>query len=118
MDNTDKIKQIHDQVLKGVNSKNKDIQLDKWLEYLEENLSFPFDATILEAEESTVLRWKDHVKVKKIDDYVDPYGVLMEIRKERKKYIVPLCEMEIIDKDSNNYIITEAFMEWWSNNYW
>ena len=118
MDNTEKINQIRDQVLKGVKSKHKDIQLDKWLEYLEKNLSFPFEGKILEAEESAELRWKDIVKVVKIDNYVDPYGVLLEIRKGRRKYIFPLCDLEVVDKQSENHFITQAFLEWWSNVFW
>ena len=118
MDNTEKINQIREQVLKGVKSKHKDIQLDKWFEYLENNLSFPFEAKVLEAEGASDLSCQDIVKVKNINDYIDPYGILLEIRKGRRKYIFPLCDLEVVDKQSENHFITQAYLDWWSNVFW
>lgn len=116
MRNSDRIKKIRESVLKGVLSKKKDVQLYSWLDFLENELKFPFEATIQESE-NFELQWKDVVKVKKIEDFVDMYGLLFEIRKGRRKYIFPLCDLEIIKKQSKNRFIIEAFLEWWTEQY-
>ena len=102
--------------MKGVLSKKKDVQLDSWLNFLENELKIPFEATIQESE-NFELQWKDVVKVKKIEDFADLYGGLLEIRKGRRKYIFPLCDLEIIEKQSKNRFIIETFLEWWTEIY-
>ena len=87
------------------------------MDFLEEEIIFPFEAAIQESE-NFELKWKDIVKVKKIKDFIEPYGILVEIRKGRRKYVFPLCDLEIIEKQSKNRFITEAFLEWWAEKYW
>lgn len=116
MRNSDQIESIKDTVLKGVLSKKKDVQLDNWLNFLENELKFPFEASIQESE-NFELQWKDVVNVKKIEGFEDMYGILLEIRKGRRKYIFPLCDLEIIEKQSKNRFIIEAFLEWWTEKY-
>ncbi len=116
MKNSDRIKKIRETVLKGILSKKKDVQLDSWLNFLENELKFPFEASIQESE-NFELQWKDIVKVKKIEGFADMYGILLEIRKGRRKYIFPLCDLEIIEKQSKNCFIIEAFLEWWTEKY-
>jgi hypothetical protein len=53
---------------------------------LEKELTFPFEASIQDSENSE-LQWKDIVNVKQIDDFVDMYGILLEIRKGRKIFV-------------------------------
>ena len=71
-------------MLKGVLSKKKDVQLDTWLNFLENELKFPFEATIQESE-NFELQWKDVVKLKKIEVFVDMNGLLLGIRKRKTK---------------------------------
>ncbi len=116
MRNSDRIEKIKEIVLKGVLSKKKDVQLYNWLNFLENELKFPFEASIQESE-NFELQWKDVVKVKQIEGFEDMYGVLLEIRKGRRKFVFPLCDLEIIEKQSKNRFITEAFLEWWTEKY-
>jgi len=116
MKNDERIQKIKEKVLKGIKSKKKEEQLYNWWDFLEEELIFPFEAIIQESE-NFELKWKDIVKVKKIEDFIEPYGILLEIRKGRRKYIFPLCDLEIIEKQSKNRFITEAFLEWWIEKY-
>ena len=111
----DATQMIIDGVLKGVRSKGKEAQEDKWYDFLETELTFPFKA-IIEDSTGGDLRWKDVVRVIKLDNYVDMYGILVKIRKNKKKYIFPLCDLKIKDKKSNNYFIINAFLEWWEQN--
>ncbi len=117
MKNSERIQKIKYKVLKGIKPENEDEQLDKWLDFLEEELIFPFEAKIQESE-NFELQWKDIVKVKKIDNFIEPYGILFEIRKGRRKYIFPACGLKIIEKKSNNRFVMDAFLEWWSQHFW
>jgi hypothetical protein len=116
MKKSERIENIKKKVLKGVSTKKIDIQLDIWLDYLEKELSFPFKASIQDSE-NFELKWKDIVNVKQIEDFEDMYGILLEIRKGRKKYIFPLCELEVVEKQSRNRFIIDAFLEWWTEKY-
>jgi len=116
MKNSERIENIKKKVLKGVSTKKIDIQLDIWLDYLEKELSFPFEASIQDSE-NFELKWKDIVNVKQIEDFEDMYGILLEIRKGRKKFIFPLCDLEVVEKQSRNRFIIDAFLEWWTEKY-
>jgi hypothetical protein len=41
------------------------------------------------------------------------YGLLVEVKKGRKKYVVPICELDVKDEESENFKLIDAFMEWW-----
>lgn len=116
MKNSERIENIKRKVLTGVLSKSIDFQLDIWLNYLEKELIFPFKASIQDSE-NLELQWKDIVNVKQIEDFADMYGVLLEIRKGRKKFIFPLCDLEVVEKQSRNRFIIDAFLEWWTEKY-
>lgn len=116
MKNSERIENIKKKVLNGVSSKSIDNQLKIWLDYLEKELTFPFKASIQDSE-NFELQWKDIVNVKQIEDFVDMYGVLLEIRKGRKKFIFPLCDLEVVEKQSSNSFIIDAFLEWWTEKY-
>jgi hypothetical protein len=116
MKNSERIENIKRKVLTGVLSKSIDFQLDIWLDYLEKELIFPFKASIQDSE-NLELQWKDIVNVKQIEDFADMYGVLLEIRKGRKKFIFPLCDLEVVEKQSRNRFIIDAFLEWWTEKY-
>lgn len=116
MTNIERIDKIKETVLKGIPPKKKESQLSSWLSYLEKELKFSFEATIQDSE-CFELQWKDIVKVNKIEDFVDMYGLLLEIKKGRRKYYFPLCDLEIIEKKSKNRFIIDAFLEWWTDEY-
>ncbi len=104
--------QIIEEVLKGTKPKDYNTQADRWFEFLSSKITFPFDAVVLHTE-SSGLSFGDIVSVKKIDNLIDMYGLLVEIRKGRKKYIFPICDLEVLDKKSENYLLFDAFLEWW-----
>ncbi len=116
MRNFERIENIKKKVVKKFTSKNIDKQCDTWINYLENELSFPFKASIQESE-GLYLYVGDVVNVKKIVGFEDLYGVLLEVRKGRKKYVFPLCDIEVVEKQSKNRFIIEAFIEWWTDEY-
>jgi hypothetical protein len=85
---------------------------DRWFEYLKTNLIFPFQACFNEGG-TAIFGYRELVKVTKIVDFVDMYGLLVEVKKGRKKYVVPICELDVKDEESENFKLIDAFMEWW-----
>ncbi|MFA5813994.1 MAG: calcium-binding protein [Bacteroidales bacterium] len=103
------------EVLKGVTSKKYEAKTDKWFEFLSSKITLPFEAKIKESENHE-LQIGEIIKVTKITDIVDMYGLLVEIKKGRKKFILPICDIEIVEKNSENYKLFDAFLEWWEEN--
>ncbi len=112
----DQIEKIKKTVLEGIQSKKKNVQLIKWMNFLDNELEFPFN-TIIEETENFELKRRDIVVVKEVGYFDEIYGLLVEIKKGRRKFIFPLCDLEIIEKQSKNYVILEAFSEWWTEKY-
>ena len=59
----------------------------------------------------------DKISVKGISGVDDLYGLIAETRYGRKKYYVPLLDIEVIDKGSVNYQPVEDFKVWFSNRW-
>lgn len=94
----------------------KDIEKESiWYNRLKDELVFPFEAKVVEVNDNILHGQK--VVVTQVDNYIDMYGMLMEAKVGRRKYIVALCELDIIDKKSANYKLVEEYMEWWGNIY-
>jgi restriction endonuclease S subunit len=113
--NMKKIEEIIEEVINRSKSEKRKHIEDEWFKYLKENLEFPFISEVNLASYSEVLSDGDIVKVKDLDDMIDMYGMIMKIKKERKTYYIPLVELDLIDKESKNYRIIEAFLEWGAN---
>jgi hypothetical protein len=73
---------------------------------------FPFEAGVNLYSYSSVLEDGEIVKVIGIEDIVDMYGLLMKVIKDRSIFTVPIVELEIIDTESRNFEIIEAYLEW------
>lgn len=89
--------------------------LETWENYLEKNLTFPFDAKTSEYQEKGPLQSGDRVSVKKISIVDDLYGIIVELRHGRKKFHFPLCDLEAIAKDSPNYQPVKDYRLWFAN---
>jgi len=112
----DKQELLIEEVLAGVNRENESEVEERWEEYLENNLEFPFEVEVADRDEDTEeIDNGDILNVKKISGTFDLYGIVVETRKGRYKYEVPLCELEVLDKLSDNYIKVEAYNLWFAN---
>lgn len=89
-------------ILKGVDADDDFAVMEAWTEHLKKALPFPFKAEIFESEGSGAIKPGSIVDVTRIEDYGDLYGVLASCFCKRKKYSVPLCDLEVVDKDSGN----------------
>ncbi|MGD9731657.1 MAG: calcium-binding protein [Desulfamplus sp.] len=116
---------------------------DAWYEYLKENLIFPFDAVIVDSDDSyfediyeSVLKINDKLTVLKIKKHDSWYGVLVLViphkneiesinhkkfslfnffKGKNKKYIIPLSDLDVIDENSPNYEPVKAYSTWFVN---
>jgi hypothetical protein len=103
------------QVLAGVDEDQDMDALGTWEEYLEANLSFPFEAEVDEYQERGPLQAGDRVKVTGIGLVDDLYGIIVDVRHERKKYAFPLCDLAVIDRHSPNQLIVDDYRTWFAN---
>ncbi len=104
-----------EKVVAGIDDRDWFRALKRWKEYLEENLTFPFEAKVHERQDRGPLHSGDKVSVKKITMIEDLYGVIVELRRGRKKYAFPLCDLEAIPKDSPNYQPIKDYAVWFAN---
>lgn len=101
-------------VLSDVEPGDDDEAFEAWQEYLTEKLSFPFEAEISEPQRGP-LRMGDRVIVKDIDDVVDLYGILAAVKHDKGRYQIPLCDLEVTDQKSPNYLPVSDYSCWFTN---
>ena len=78
-------------------------EMEIWNDYLKRNLKFPFEAKISEIQERGILREGTKVSVLKYVTFDDLEGIIVKIIYEKKEYNFPVCDLDVIDKKSNNY---------------
>ena len=87
-----------------------------WEEYLDKNLRYPFEAVIAESQEREPLRDGDRVIVTGNTDATDEmYGIIVDVRVGKRKYALPLCDLEATDKKSPNYQLVKDYALWFAN---
>jgi len=104
-----------EEVLKGINQKYENESAQRWYEYLESNLSFPFKAVVSLESYSTSIKDGDVVIVKSLIDSVDLYGIIAKTSFERHNLDIPLLELEVKDEKSKNYQLLNDYKVWFSN---
>lgn len=103
------------EVLAGVDGDDDLGCMRAWCEHIETVVSFPFDAEISEFQERGPLRGGDQVRVLAISDVDDLYGLIVDVRSGRKKCAFPLCDLEVVDKESPNYQPVKDYCIWFAN---
>jgi hypothetical protein len=102
-------------ILAGVEEENIFKALYKWEEYLNTELNFPFEAVICQYQERGVLKEGDRLMVKGIAGSDDLYGILVKASIQRKRYVFPLFDLEVVDKKSVNYLPIDDYCTWFAN---
>ena len=102
------------EVLRGVDPNDEMACYEKWMNFLNENLTFPIEATY---SDSDALYGEDEkVSIKVLSDFFDLYGIIATVRMGRKKLEIPLCEIEVNDKRSKNHKLINDYNVWFANN--
>ncbi|MFA9466214.1 MAG: calcium-binding protein [Velocimicrobium sp.] len=88
---------------------------ENWENYFGKTLKFPFEAKISECQEGNLLQEGDSATVLGVSGKDDLYGILVRIAKKRKQYIFPLCDIEVVDEKSENYLSIDDYCHWFAN---
>ncbi len=102
-------------VLANVEDDDDWAAFEAWEEHFGKVLKFPFEAEVSEPQERGPLRTGDSVTVLGLEGNEDLYGVLASLRHKRKKYVFPLCDLEVADKRSSNYQSVKDYAVWFAN---
>lgn len=102
-------------VLDNVNPHDEMECLEKWVEYLDTELTFPIHAIVTESQDNWLIKSGDKVVVKSLPHIVDLYGVIASIKLNGRKYEFPLCDLEVIDKALADFQLIEDYKTWFSN---
>ena len=102
-------------ILMGVNPKNEMKCLKKWIDHLDKELNFPIQAIVSDSENRGPVKNGDKILIKSLHDIVDMYGIIASIIFNRKKYMFPLCDLEVIDKTKADFQLIEDYKTWFSN---
>jgi hypothetical protein len=89
--------------------------LDIWGEYLDQELTFPFEAVVDEWKERGPLRSGDKVRVHAIEDADDSYGLIVKVRRGREQFFVPLCELTAVHEESQEHDLIDLYNLWFAN---
>ena len=106
---------IVSEVLKNIDSFDEPKVLKAWEKYLNEKLSFPFDGKISQYQNKGPLQQGDKIRIHGILGYEAGYGIIVKLRFGRKGYDFPLCDIETLDKTSENEKIIDTYSEWFVN---
>lgn len=91
------------------------INQERWFDLFEQALEFPFEAVVCEPQDVSFISHGDKVKVHELLDEDDLYGIIVSIRKGRKKYSFPMVDLEPINVSKNLRNLNEAYQYWFAN---
>jgi len=103
------------QVLIDVDDDDEMGMLDAWEGYLEQKLTFPFEAEVYERQDKGPLNPGDRVTAIGISLVNDSYGVIVDLRRGRSRYAFPLCDLTVVDERSSNYQVVSDYRVWFAN---
>lgn len=102
-------------VLNKVNPHDELKCLQKWVEYLDNELTFPIHAIVSDSEDNWLIKREDKVIIKSLPHIVDMYGIIASIRLNGEKYEFPLCDLEVVDKTNADFQLIEDYRTWFAN---
>ncbi len=103
------------EVFKDVNLQDEFEMYEKWESFLDEKLTFPFEVKVMEYQQAGPVQQGDVVVLKKLMSWEDPYGILGKGSKDGTNIIIPICELEATDPESDNHQWLEDYCNWYSN---
>ncbi|MBI3959961.1 MAG: hypothetical protein HY328_14205 [Chloroflexi bacterium] len=102
-------------ILAGIDPDDTSEQLERWEEYLSATLTFPFKAEVTEFQERGPMRGGDILVVHEIESIDENYGLIVQVKKGRKTYYFPLCDLTAVDEKSPNHLPVQLYAVWFAN---
>ncbi len=99
-------------------------QQRSWENWLNANLNFPFfvrrmedddDAYFTDIADHQPFRLGHIMKAIGIELEDDLYGIILKVRERRRVGYVPLCDVEVIDKEDTYYLPVREYVVWFAN---
>lgn len=81
-------------VIKNIPEHDDIKALEEWEKQLNAKLEFPFEAKVIESDASSIIEIGDKLKVLGIGMIDDLHGIIVDVRKSRRKYCFELCLLE------------------------
>jgi hypothetical protein len=89
--------------------------LQTWKSHLEARLLFPFEAQIVEPQAHGEIKLGDQVSVFDFTGVEDQFGILVSVKTRRKRFDLPLCDLEVSDEESPNFQLVDDYAVWFAN---
>ena len=102
-------------IMQAIDPEGEMSPLYVWAEYLEQKLTFPFEAVVDEWQERGPLRSGDKVRVHAIEDADEHYGIIVKLRRGRQQFHMPLCDLAATDTDSPIHDLIDLYRTWFAN---
>ncbi len=102
-------------VLDGIDPEDKDACLEAWFNHLEKNLTFPFEAKLTEYDFYGPIRAGDTIRVIALNEVFEDYGILVDVKKDRKIYQLPLADLRAKDNWAPQYQAIKDYAVWFAN---
>jgi hypothetical protein len=103
------------QILTGIDPDDEWNAFKVWNKHLQKVLQFPFEAEVFEPQEHGPLQDGDEVIVERIEDVVEEYGIIVQVKHEGISYQFPLGDLEAIDTKSPNHDFIQDYAVWFAN---
>jgi len=103
------------QVLNSAGKKGEQGRFKAWEKYLQDKLTFPFEAEVAEPQEHGPIRTGECVIVLGVELVDDSYGIIVSIKTKLGHYDFPLCDLEAIPDTSPNYQLLNDYVVWFAN---
>ncbi len=102
-------------VLDKVNPHDEMKCLQKWVDYLDNEMTFPIHAIVTDSEDNWLIKSGDKVVIKSLPHIVDMYGIIASIRLNGEKYEFPLCDLVAIHKTKADFQLIDDYRTWFAN---
>ena len=103
------------QVLDGIDPDDTDACLEAWFDYLDKKTDFPFDAKVVESDPLGSIQSEDAVRVISFNDVLEDYGIIVNVKKDRHTYQLPLADVEVTDNNVIQYQSVNDYALWFVN---
>jgi len=102
-------------VLDNVSSDDNDAAFEKWNNHFKQKLRLPEKMEVIEFLEDSICKLGDVIDVEKITTIDDLKGLLVYGKCKGKYINFPLCDLEVINKKSDNYKKVSDYCLWFAN---
>ncbi len=103
-------------VLEGLSPGNDYALFEAWEQCFQKKLHFPFEAKITESQEQNGLKQGRRVVVERIGGIDQLTGVIVQVRCDHNEYNIPLCDIEVMNRSSENCTYVNGYALWFAEH--